>query len=84
MLFHKVKYFHAKKGNIMKKGAQHFHNKRFMHFKNEFHTAVQVSLTKTPFLIKGTEIEAKGRQIFRINGGLVQTGREEPILGGYY
>ena len=42
MLFHKVKYFMAKKGKLFKKGAQHFHHKRFLHFKNEFHKSVSV------------------------------------------
>lgn len=42
MVFHKVKYFMAKKGRLLKKGAVPFHHKRFLHFKNEFHLAVKV------------------------------------------
>ena len=42
MVFHKIKYKMAKKGKLFKKGAQHFHHKRFLHFKNEFHKSVGV------------------------------------------
>jgi hypothetical protein len=80
MVFHKVKWFHAKKGNIMKKGAQHFHHKRFLHFKNEFHLAVSVRLRF--FISKLQELKSKQREdrSFELMGALYKLAEKNQYI----